>query len=55
MRYLRASKYLKTTVERTLTTQKVNACSPQTACFVFDWKYLETPLFGKFGSKTQNF
>ena len=25
---------------RTFTTQKANACSPWTACSVFDWKYL---------------
>ena len=38
MKSLRYSNCLKTTVE--LTTQKVNACSPGTACFVFDRKYL---------------
>ena len=40
MRSLRSSKCLKTTVELTFTTQKANACSPWTACSVFDWKYL---------------
>ena len=39
MRFLRSSKCLKTTVELTFTTQKANACSPWTACSVFDWKY----------------
>ena len=39
MRSLRSSKCLKTTVDLTFTTQKANACSPWTACFVFKWKY----------------
>ena len=52
MRSLRSSKCLKTTVELTFTTQKANACSPWTACSVFDWKYL---FWGKFGPKTQNY
>ena len=38
MRSLRSSKYLKTTVELKFTTQKVNACSPWTACSIFSWK-----------------
>ena len=40
MRSLRSSKCLKTTVELTFTTQKAKACSPWTACSVFNWKYL---------------
>ena len=40
MKSLRSSKCLKTTVELTFTTQKANACSPWTACSVFNWKYL---------------
>ena len=40
MRFLRSSKCSKTTVELTFTTQKANACSPWTACSVFDWEYL---------------
>ena len=40
MRYLRSSKCFKTTVELTFTTQNANACSPWTACSVFDWKYI---------------
>ena len=32
-------KCLKTTIELTFTTQKANACSPWTACSVFNWKY----------------
>ena len=40
MRYLRSSKCLETTVQWTFTIQKANACSPWTACSVFDWKYL---------------
>ena len=52
MRSLRSSKCLKTTVELTFTTQKANACSPWTACSVFNWKYL---FLGKFGPKTQNY
>ena len=39
MRFLRSSKCSKTTVELTFTTQKASACSPWTACSVFDWKY----------------
>ena len=39
MRCLRSSKCSKTTVELTFTAQKANACSPWTACSVFDWKY----------------
>ena len=49
---MRSSKCLKTTVELTFTTQKANACSPWTACSVFNWKYL---FLGKFGPKTQNY
>ena len=52
MRSLRSSKCLKTTVELTFTTQKANACSPWTACSVFNWKYL---FLDKFGPKTQNY
>ena len=37
-RSLRFSKCLKTTVELTFTTQKANARSPWTTCFVFDCK-----------------
>ena len=40
IRSLRSSKCLKTTVELTFTTQKANACSPWTACLVFNWKHL---------------
>ena len=40
MRSLRFSKSLKSTVELTFTTQKANACSPWTPCFIFDWIYL---------------
>ena len=40
MRSLRSSKCFKTTVELTFTTQKGNACSPWTACSVFNWKYI---------------
>ena len=36
---MRSSKCLKTTVELTFTTQKTNACSPWTACSVFNWQY----------------
>ena len=36
---MRSSKFSKTTVEFTFTTQEVNARSPQTSCSVFDWKY----------------
>ena len=39
MRSLRSSKCLKTTVELTFTIQKTSACSPWTACSVFNWKY----------------
>ena len=39
MRFLRSLKCLKTTVELTFTKQKENACSPTTACSVFQWKY----------------
>ena len=39
MRSLRSSKCLKT-VELTFTAQKLNTCSPWTACSLFDWKYL---------------
>ena len=53
MRFLRSSKCLKATVKLTLTTQKVNACSPWTACSVFKWKYIA--FLGKFGPKTQNY
>ena len=34
LRSLRSAKCLKTTVELTFTTQKVNAWNPWTACFV---------------------
>ena len=63
MRSLRSSKCLKTTVELTFTTQKANACSPWTACSVFDWKYpfwvtlvkTENCQFKlKFGTKTNS-
>ena len=39
---LRSLKFLKRTFELTFTatTQKANACSPWTACSVFNWKYL---------------
>ena len=40
MRSLRFSKSLKSTVELTFTTQKANACSPWTPCFIFHWIYL---------------
>ena len=50
MTFLRSSKFSKTTVELTFTTQKANACSSRTACSVFDWKYL---FWGKIGPKTQ--
>ena len=40
MRSLRSLKCLKTAAELTFTTQKANACSPWTACSVFNWKYL---------------
>ena len=40
MRSLRSSICLKTTVELTFSTQKASACSPWTACSVFNWKYL---------------
>ena len=33
-------KMFKNTVELTFTNQKANACSPWTACSVFNWKYL---------------
>ena len=39
MRFLRSSKCSKTSAELTFTAQKANACSPWTACSVFDWKY----------------
>ena len=39
-RSLRSSKCFKTTVELTFATQKANACSPWTACSVFDWEYI---------------
>ena len=39
MRSLRSLKCLKT-VELTCTAQKLNTCSPWTACSLFDWKYL---------------
>ena len=39
MRFLRSLKCSKTTFELMFTTQKSNACSPWTGCFVFDWKY----------------
>ena len=48
----RSSKCLKTAVKLTFTTQKASACSPWTACSVFNWKYLS---FGKFGPKTLNY
>ena len=34
----------------TFTTQRINACSPWTACSVFDWKY---HFWCEFGPKTQ--
>ena len=40
MSSLRSSQFLKTIVQLIFTTQKVNACSPWTACSVFNWKYL---------------
>ena len=40
MRSSRSSKCLKTAVKLTFTTQKASACSPWTACSVFNWKYL---------------
>ena len=40
MTSLRSLKCLKTTVELTFTTQKTSACTPRTACSVFNWKYL---------------
>ena len=40
MRSLRSSKCLKTIAELTFATKKTNACSPWTACSVFNWKYL---------------
>ena len=51
---LRSLKFLKRTFELTFTatTQKANACSPWTACSVFNWKYL---FLGKFGPKNQNY
>ena len=57
MRSLRSSECSKTTDKLMFTTQKANACSPWTACSVFNWKY---PLFfcgggGKSGPKTQNY
>ena len=39
MRFLRSSKCSKITVELTFAVEKVNACSPWTACSVLDWKY----------------
>ena len=39
MRFLRFSECSETAVELSFTAQKVNACSPWTACSVFDWKY----------------
>ena len=51
MRVLRSSKCSKATFELTFTTQKANACSPWTACSIYDWKY---PFWGKFGPKNQN-
>ena len=50
MRYLRSSKCLKTTVELTFTTQKANEGPWISCCF-----QLETPFWGKFGPKTQNY
>ena len=52
IKIMRSSKCLKTTVELTFTAQKAKACSPWTACSVFNWKYL---FWGKFGPKTQNY
>ena len=49
MKSLRPSKCLKRTVELTFTTEKANACSPWTACSVFDWEYL---FLGKSGPKS---
>ena len=39
MKFLKSSKYSKTTVELTFTVQETNACSPWTAYSVSDWKY----------------
>ena len=39
MRFFRSSKCSKTIVELTFTAQKAKACSPWTACSVFNWKY----------------
>ena len=44
---MRSSKCLKILM---FTTQKTNACSPWTACSVFDWKY---HFWCEFGPKTQ--
>ena len=48
---MRSSKCLKATVELKFTIQKAKACSPWTACSVFNWKYL---FLGKLGPKTQS-
>ena len=40
IKIMRSSKCLKTTVELTFTAQKAKACSPWTACSVFNWKFL---------------
>ena len=48
---MRSSKCLKATVELKFTIQKAKACSPWTACSVFNWKYL---FWGKLGPKTQS-
>ena len=37
IRSLRSSKPLKSTIELMFTTRKANACSPWTACPIFDW------------------
>ena len=48
----RSSKYLKTTVELTFTTQK--ARSPWTTCSVFDWKTQNYQFKLKFCTQTNS-
>ena len=48
---MRSSKCLKATVKLTFTIQKAKACSPWTACSVFNCKYL---FLGILGPKTQS-
>ena len=55
MRSLRFSKCLKRILELTFTTQKAKACSPWTACSVFNWKYFFFGGGGKFGTRTQSY